>query len=393
VAELFRKDRASVAANVPVQFTQTAGPVITPSVIRGTTDAGGRVQLSADVLQAGTVVGDLTVTPPDAPARTLRGLRLASYDGDSLPFAGVLPFGSMMRYAGVLFVRGMNQKAAGATVVFTRTAGVPLADAMVTTTADSTGFFVLPPVPREDGTVVGTLTVTSADGRQQSRYPNTSLASYDSTALRTLGGIGIGDRWAYALEFWRNDVLKPAPNVRVELRRTGGVALTPSSISGVTDATGRLEWRPSVQDTGMVTLEATLYPPNEPPRTVRNIQLRTFEADELRFAGIYGFGPAFRYVIEVKTPDDKLLQGARVTWTQTGGPALSKSSVTAVTGPDGWLRLELIPSENGVITGDVRIEPPAPWPAGTVFTIPGVSLPTREDGDLRYGLLYRLPPP
>jgi hypothetical protein len=224
-------------------------------------------------------------------------------------------------------------------------------------------------------------------------YRNTAIATYDSTALRTLGGIGIGDRWAYALEFWRNDVLRPAPNTRVELRRTGGVAVDPAFFSGITGPTGRIEWRPSVQDTGIVELEATLYPANESPRIVRNIRLRTFETDELRFAGAFGFGPAFRYVIEVKTHDDQLLRGARVTWTQTGGPTLSQRSVSLVTGTDGWLRLELSPSESGVVTGDVRVEPPAPWAPGTVFTATGLTLQTHDDGNLRYGLVYRLPPP
>jgi hypothetical protein len=393
VTELFRKDRATVAANAEVEFKQTGGPAITPSVLKGKTDAGGRIEWKADVLQSGTVVGDITVVQADAPMRVIRGVKLPSYDGDSLPFGGIYPFGSTMRYAGELFVRGTNQKAAGARVEFARTGGVALNDSVTTATADANGFFILPIVPREDGTVFGDLTVTTADGRQRSRYRHTPITSYDSTAIRTLGGIGIGDRWAYALEFWRNDVLKPAPNVRVDIRRTGGVAISPSTFSGVTNASARVEWRPTVQDTGIVELEATLYPSGEPPRIVRNLRLRTFESDELRFSGVIGFGPAFRYVIEIKTPDDRLLQGARVTWTQTGGPTMSKNSVSVVTGSDGWLRLELIPSDNGVVTGDIRIEPPAPWAPGTVFTIPGVALPTREDGDLRYGLLYRLPPP
>ena len=393
VTELFRNDRATVAANAEVEFRQTGGPALTPSVLRGRTDAGGRVQLEADVLEAGTVVGEITVVQADAPVRVVRGLRFPSYDGDSLPFGGVIPFGSTMRYAGELFVRGTGRKAGRATVAFSRVGGVLINDPVVTVTADTTGFFVLPVVPREDGTVFGTLTVTTADGRQQSRYANTVITSYDSTSLRTLGGIGIGDRWAYALEFWRNDVLRPAPNLRVELRRTGGVAVTPASLSGVTDASGRIEWRPTVEDTGVVQLEATVYPPNEPPRIVRNLRFRTFESDELRFAGIIGFGPAFRYVIEVKTPDDRLLAGARVTWTQTGGPTLSRREVSVVTGADGWLRLELIPADNGTVVGDIRIEPPPPWRPGTVFTYPGVALPTRDDGDLRYGASYRLPPP
>ncbi len=393
VLALFRKDRMVPAARADVEFRQTGGPAIAPSVLKGTTDSTGRLELSADVLAAGSVVGNLTIVTADARIRTIGNVRLASYDGDSLPFAGVFPFGSSMRYAGELFVRGNNQKAEGATISFQRTGGVALEDSIVTATADRTGFFVLPLIAREDGTTVGNLSVTTADGRQKSVYRNTAIATYDSTALRTFGGIGIGDRWAYALEFWRNDVVRPAPNTRVELRRTGGVAVDPAFFSGITGPTGRIEWRPSVQDTGIVELEATLYPANESPRIVRNIRLRTFETDELRFAGAFGFGPAFRYVIEVKTHDDQLLRGARVTWTQTGGPTLSKRSVSLVTGTDGWLRLELSPSESGVVTGDVRVEPPAPWAPGTVFTATGLTLQTHDDGNLRYGLVYRLPPP
>lgn len=393
VAELFRRDRAVAAANVEVEFRQVAGPRLTPSVLTGRTDARGQIRWRADVLDSGVILGDVTVRLPDVPTRVIRAVALSSFDGDSLPFTGVIPFGPTMRVGGELFVRGTNQRAAGASISFARTGGVPLADSVVTAVADNTGFFELPLVAREDGVVTGTLTVASADGRQRSRYANRSFFSYDSTALRTIGSIGIGGRLAYALEFWRNDLFTPVPGVRVELRRTGGVEISPVVTEVVTDASGRVEWRPSVGDSGVVELEATVYPRTGPVRTVRNIRLSTFESDELRFAGIFGFGPAFRYVIEVKTPDDRLLAGARVTWTQTDGPLLTPSTVTGTTGPDGWLRLAPVPSDAGTIVGDIRIEPPAPWPAGSVFLIRGVSLPTREDADLRYALSYRLPPP
>jgi hypothetical protein len=79
-----------VVPGAVVQFRQTGGVPSTPATWSVTTDAGGNFAFqmhAVDPLQAGEVVGDLTVTPPAPFAPTVaRGLRLPTFDTDEFRF-------------------------------------------------------------------------------------------------------------------------------------------------------------------------------------------------------------------------------------------------------------------------------------------------------------------
>ena len=148
-----------------------------------------------------------------------------------------------------------------------------------------------------------------------------------------------------------------------------------------------------MRDTGTVLGEVLVHSPDGTLRTIRNIRLRTYESDQLAFGGVYGFGPALRYVGEVLGPGDRPVVGAQVTWTQTGGPSASPSTFTATTASNGWFPLTLIPSIDGEVIGTLRVVPPAPWPPGTVYTLNNLRMNSWEDGDLRLAITYRIPAP
>lgn len=343
----------------------------------------------------GDVTGILTVTSAAL-------ARVSRFEGFGIPLEyryeiprsrGTIAVGGTRTYGGEVIFRGTGEKSPGASVEFVRTGGVAITPASVRVTSDSRGFFLLPLDASLDGVVTGSVTVRSADGQRASIYQNVSFATYDSTSFRSSGLWAYGERLAWALELWTHDRLAPAPNVNVEFRRTGGLAISPDRIAAKTGNDGRFEVRASVLDTGTVVGDIVVSPATGPNRVIPNVRLRTFEGDNLRFAGVFGFGPALRYVGEVLRQDGTPVQGAQVTWTQVSGVAASPSVLTGTTDANGRFPLTLIPSIDGEVVGEVRVVPPAPWTAGTQYTFTNLRLNSFESGDLRLAVTYRIPNP
>lgn len=388
--------RGTPLGGAKITFTPTGG--VATSVVGGSdsTNSAGIFSLSlAGRGGIGNALGTLTVTHPalSHPSR-LEGFVVPVSQMWGLPMPlGPFSVGGRIDYGAEVVFRGTNEKSPQARITFVRTGGIQLASPEVRTVANERGFFLLPLESTSDGEVVGDLTLEGADGRFRSTYRGVRLATYDSTDLRSAGVFGFGERWAFALEFWRHDVLKPAPGVPVEFRRVGGLKIEPETLRAVTRADGRVEWGAVVRDTGTVIGEVLVFPADGTVRTIRNIRLRTYESDQLQFGGVYGFGPALRYVGEILGPGDRPVEGAQVTWTQTGGQPASPSSFTAATGSNGWFPLTLIPSIDGEVIGTLRVVPPAPWPPGTVYTLTNLRMNSWEDGDLRLAVTFRIPAP
>ena len=383
-------------AGAKVSFAPTGG--VSTVVVGGSDSTNGAGIFSLELAGhggLGNAVGTLTVTHPalSHPARLEGFVVPVSYTWRIPLPLGPFSVGGRMDYGAEAVFRGTNEKSPGANITFTRTGGLQLASPIVRTTADNRGFFVLRFDPLGEGEVTGDLTLTGADGRFSGTYRGVRLATYDSTELRSAGVFGFGERWAYALEFWRHDVLKPAPGVPVEFHRVGGLKIEPETLKAVTRSDGRVEWSAIVRDTGTVLGEVLVHSPDGTLRTIRNIHLRTYASDQLAFGGVYGFGPALRYVGEILGPGDRPVQGAQVTWTQTGGQPASPSTFTATTASNGWFPLTLIPSIDGEVIGTLRVVPPAPWPPGTVYTLTNLRMNSWEDGDLRLAITYRIPAP
>jgi hypothetical protein len=247
--------------------------------------------------------------------------------------------------------------------------------------------------PATDGEVIGNLTLRPPNA-PPAVYKNVHLATYDSLSLRSFGVWAFGERWAWAVELWKNDSLKPAAGVGAQFIRTGGVALPGDTISGLTTgADGRVELRASVQDTGFVNGNIIVFPKTGPPRLISGLRLRTNADDQLHFAGVFAFGPALRYVGEVLTTDGAPVVGASVTWTQTAGIVATPTVLTGTTDAAGRFPLTLFPSTDGGAIGTVRVRPPAPWAPGTEFVFPNLRLDTFLTADLKLAVTYRIARP
>jgi hypothetical protein len=180
----------------------------------------------------------------------------------------------MLAYGGDLMFRGTDAKAPGVPVEFQRTGGIATKVDHISTATGATGFFLLdlaPAADDADGDVIGDLTFRPPIGAP-AVYTNVHLAAYDSTFIRSMGLWAYGERWAWALEVWRNDSLKPSPGVRVQFAGTGGLAISPATISTTTGSDGRIELRASVQDTGVVVDNSLCFTVG-PPRVISGIRL------------------------------------------------------------------------------------------------------------------------
>jgi hypothetical protein len=393
-ATLVRRGVPVIGASV--SFAPTGGAPVRPVTAESVTNGAGIFGLElAGTGALGPVLGTLTVMHPSfgRPSR-LDGFSVPlDYRYDIPRSVATLAVGGLRTYGGEVIFRGSGQKAPGARVEFVRTGGVAMTPATVQVTADERGFFVLSLDATVDGTVVGDLTVRSADGARASTYRSVSFATYDSTSYRNSGLWAFGERWAWAMEVWTHDRLAAAPNLNVEFHRTGGLMITPATFAGRTGSDGRIELKAEVADTGTVIGELVVFAVAGATRVISNVRLRTFESDELRFAGVFGVGPALRYVGEVLQQDGTPVQGAQVTWTQTSGIPASPSVLTVATDASGRFPLTLIPSLDGEVVGTVRVVPPAPWAAGTSFTFTNLRLNSFENGELRLAVTYRIPAP
>lgn len=381
-------------ANATVSFAQTGGAAISSGTLTGTTNVDGIFTLDVTGEQLGNIVGALTVSAAtlSAPAVITGYVIPLDYRYAIAAPQATYNVGSQLVYGAQVFFRGTGQKVPGVTVQFTRTGGIAATPSSLTTITDSTGYFILNLSSSITGTLVGTLTLTPSNG-PVTVYPGLQLSTYDSVAYRSLGVFGYGQRWAWAVELWRLDSLKPAPGVPVVFRRTGGIAITPDSLSLVTDSHGRVTVTAAVTDTGYVDGEITVHPASGPPRLITGLHLRTYAADTLGFAGVFGFGPALRYAGQIQRADGTPVVGATVVWTQDSGIAATPSSVTSVTDSTGYFPVTLYPSGDGSVTGHFVVKPLAPYAAGSQFTITNVTLPTFQTAELRFAGVFTIPNP
>ncbi len=386
--------RGVPAVGASVVFRRTSGVNIAPGVVQSATNGAGTFELAFDADSLGAAIGTLEVNYAGRRSVfTGYGVNAEYRYGIPRP-AAALTIGGSLVYGGQVAYRGTEEKVPGATVRFVRTGGIPLLTPTITTVSADAGVFVLNlETDADTGRVIGDVTITSPDGTQRFTYRNKAFAIYDASVIPNSGAYYFGERWAWALEFWRNDKLVPVPNVRVTFERTGGLAMTPASFDLRTDSTGRIVLRSAVRDTGTVVGDLTVLADGATPRVYRGVALRTTPNDNVDFAGVYTFGPALRYVGVVQRTDGTGIPGAQVRWTQTLGPPATPAVVDLVTDATGYFPLTLLPSGTGTVFGTFRVVPPAPWAPGTIFTFANQPLATFETLDAKLGAVLRIAPP
>jgi hypothetical protein len=382
-------------AGATVTFARTGGAPASPVQQSTVSNGAGIFEIALEGTDLGITIGTLQITQSSlSRVSVLTGfpVTLDYHYGIPQP-GGTVNVDGQLVYGGQVIFRGTGAGVPGATVTFTRTSGIALTKSPVTVQSGATGFFALPLSSAAFGSVTGDLTLVPPNGGKGASYTNLVFSTYDSSSIRSAGLFAYGERWAWAVELWRNDHLVPVPNLKATFTRTGGLAITPSTLNVVSGADGRIQLLASVQDTGTVVGDITVFPDSGPSRVISGLHLRTAESDQLQFAGVYGFGPALRYVGEVQRQDGTPVVGAHVTWTQTSGIVATPTVLSGVTDVNGRFPLLFYPTSDGSIFGTVTIMPPAPWVAGTTFTFTNLRLDTFQSGALVLAISYRIPNP
>lgn len=266
----------NVISGVNVEFT--ADSAYGGYVYTGTTQ-DGYVRLSGPATTAGTIRGRVrlqggglgTLNFPDA---TIVGEHRVQPDF----IRGFIDVEREYRYGGNVIYRGTGATTPGATVRWTRTGGLQTEPTSVETTSGTNGFFIFGLRIIGGGSAIGTLTITPPSGPSYT-YNNYALTTYSGTDARYVGLVGHGEAWWYSLYIKRSSDSSAVSFVPFRFTRTGGLAITPNVVTGMTNGEGFLYLSAKVTGTGTVTGILELLPPGQPAVTVGTFNLATYAGD------------------------------------------------------------------------------------------------------------------
>lgn len=176
---------------VRIDVVRTGGIELGEDSVSTVSDGSGMWRVELSPRDAGTALVDIEVTPPDAPPYRLHDVALVTRDhrGDANLNERWVTYLSIPAYGEFFLNTGGDDRAAGARVQFRRTGGVPWSgpgvhDDVWTGTTDASGHVPLFPHSgpnavtfKEGGSLVGELTITTADGAGIMTVRNVSLGT------------------------------------------------------------------------------------------------------------------------------------------------------------------------------------------------------------------------
>lgn len=384
--------RGQLLPGASATFTSRDGAV---SVV-GAANAQGFLHLFGDVPSAGTIPGWLEITHPLIGTRRIDPFGLVTDHLVGIPrIRGDVPIDGSQRWGGEVIDRriGVTAKAPGVGVRFQWTGGVEISPRVLTTTTDAKGVFFLDFEAFAPGEVRGDLTLFPAPPWGPVVYRDVRIGHHPPGGSGYLGLFAFGERWSWAVELWRHDMLVPVPGLPYRLVRASGLEITPASFTGTTDGGGRFYVAAEVPDSGVVIADLFVTPPGQSERFVRRLSLRTSTSDQPQFAGVIGFGPALRYFLQVQDATGAPVANALVRFDRTGGIDATPVTVEGRTDAAGRVFIVYFPLADGVLEGRVTVTPGAQWPAAATFTFDRFQLATHTNGDVQVAAPFRLPPP
>lgn len=365
-----------------VEFTPAAGSVL-DAPMRATTDGLGRFHLSGGAASEGAVVGTLRVVAPTFgtgyTSETL-ALRASRVAGEGMDLGRVLarPWFTLLgevrlRHSGV---------ATAATVRIVRTGGASLTENDITMTTDTAGRFYLERPADGASPLVATVTVTAPGQSRPFSYANISLpVTWRDRVPRVDRVFSLGTSLAYAIQAVHRGLDRGVPGVSFTWMRTGGIATTPSALSGTSNVVGLFSLQTEPSTDGIVQGDIVMTPPPPfAPQTLRGVQLGTFDSEEIRLVASLRFGQAARYSGELYNRANGTLQpGVAVEFRPTGGVAAQARTDTS--NAVGRFLIAPYTDQAGQITGDLYV---GYRPPREPEVIRGVVVRTFEDDSLRY---------
>jgi len=382
----FRTGRGT--PGVTVVFRRAAGVPLDADSLVAVTDAEGLYRFQSAARGTGDVTGSVTVRPP-SPLRayTVDGVRLAAHElrgaGGVLPTLVAQPYVS---FVGGISVRRSGIAAPYANVFFRRTGGAKLAVDSIAAVADESGYFYLQAPALETGAVTGDLAVVGGDLARRYVIHDVSLpVVYDAQLPFVNVTWKVGTSLDYALQLFYRGSNALAVGAEVEFRRTGGLRLVKDTIVTKVDADGRIVLQPvpAGEQEGEVVGDLTVRSPAlRAPYVVRGVHLRTFDNEELHFAGVFGVGYATISVGVLRFRGDRTPLGdAELRFVRTGGLTTTPDTIVTRSLADGRFGLVAATDSAGEVVGDLLVRRDA---ASPVWRVPGLHLQSRGDDSLRF---------
>jgi 5-hydroxyisourate hydrolase-like protein (transthyretin family) len=287
IAEIYiRGAPPLLAASQTIEFRPTSGVAVeglTGGVFRKVSASNGWVPLFGSELRpldAGDVIGDLTVFMPDPIGTVVR--RDVHVEATPLFRPGLtihrLGVGPSLEYHIALLRRGLGQAVQGASVSFQRTGGVAVIPPDWTGATDVAGRVAFPVRALASGVLTGDLKVVPPSPWKAFERKALSFPTFeaDTAILYKVFEVGPGVS-TYAVLRARG---APIKGVRVEFRRTGGLDANPIFFAAVSNDSGYVFLNTATQTAGEVIADLTIRPPSPYGRFVlRGVRFPAVDGD------------------------------------------------------------------------------------------------------------------
>ena len=369
-------------AGATISFAPVAGAAL-GGAISATTDGLGQFQLNGVAATGGTVTGDLTVRSPTfAAGYTVHGFQLST----SRTRGEGVDLGRLLAQPYLAFLGQVTQRLISTGVVGTvqiqRVGGASLANNSITVQTDADGRFYLEYAASSADSVVANVTITAPGVQNPAVYPGTAMPVIWRDQVPFVNRVFLlGASLGYVVQAYHRGLDRSVSGVPFTWTRVSGIATTPTSLSGVSNAIGMFSLQTVPAAEGTVTGDIVMTPPAPyAPQIFRGVQLRTFDDDSIRLLATYNFGPEAHYAGELFNRATGALQsGVAVDFIPTGGVAAQ--SRTGTSNSVGRFLIAPYTDQVGVITGDLHVHY---LPPRTPEIITGLRLQTFEDDSLRY---------
>ena len=371
---------------VSVSIVRRGGISVTVDSLSTVTANGGHWRVEFSTASAGTLEADAIVSTPEGLSYTVHGLHFGSSPrvGDANlvdRWVSDLYFPNL----GEFYARGSDdQRVAGARVEFRRTGGIALLGAgaqngVFTGTTDFAGrvpLFTLNGAgvfTNTVGDVVGDLIIHRSP-TDSSVVPGLHVAStYEYRRAPTILRFGVGPSLNYQGEVYARATGVRIAGVQVDFQRTGGLALTVSAFTTVSDKNGRFDFPTFPLASGAVDARLVFRAPIPSTPETLFVSLPTFDADGARFFRVIGLGaylPYYGIVVLGGTGVD----GVQVDVARVSGIGIAPASFSTRTSNGGIFAIQPAPSALGDVVVDLTIRPQGFAP----YTIRGVKLSTAD---------------
>ena len=286
--EVFRRGGANeVVPSVNIEFRRTGGVAfrdLPSGVYNTTTSASGFFALFGDQLSpidAGEVVGDLTIFLPTPPGPTVhKDFRVTS--SPEFRHAAIIHrigAGPSLNYRFDVRQRARpDLGAAGVSIGFQRTSGLAIDPPSWSVSTDDGGSAFFPARAPTAGVVTGNVTITPKAPWKSISLTGRQFPTFETDSFIVAADVRVGPAFPHYVIIRANGA--PLKGARVDLQRVSGIELSSSHFSAATNDTGIVYLRLEPKTEGEIVADISVMPPKPYAGfTVRGVHLTAVDAD------------------------------------------------------------------------------------------------------------------